>query len=221
MRTGLTMKDEAKVEKIYLVAVDPVDEVAGLGVDPGVAGLGTAVAPADDTRELVAAHEGTAGVSLAGVLAALGQTGADHRVGDVVLAVGVTAGVVADHGDVDLHELAGEAAALGGGSPAGDGADGSLVVLLHGPGQADGPDHGAAEVSGLLKVEDTDVVVDGPAVVVGVVVDPGDGNVLLVGVVGVEVVVADPDSESAGGLSRKENYEQLERREERTDPSQQ
>ena len=48
MRTGLTMKDEAKVEKIYLVAVDPVDEVAGLGVDPGVAWLGTAVAPADD-----------------------------------------------------------------------------------------------------------------------------------------------------------------------------
>ena len=48
MRTGLTMKDVAKVEKIYLVVVDPVHEVAGLGVDPGVAGLGTPVAPAHD-----------------------------------------------------------------------------------------------------------------------------------------------------------------------------
>ena len=53
MRTGLTMKDVAKVEKIYLVVVDPVDEVAGLGVDPGVAWLGTAVAPADDALKFL------------------------------------------------------------------------------------------------------------------------------------------------------------------------
>lgn len=54
---------------------------------------------------------------LAGVLATSVKTSADHGVSDVVLAVGVTAVVIRDHGDVDLHEGAGKAAALGGGAP--------------------------------------------------------------------------------------------------------
>merc|ERR1711874_516518 len=173
-------------ENVYLeaVGIDPVNKVAGLGVDTGVAGLGTAVTPADDSGQLVAAHEGTARVSLARVLAALLQSGADHGVSDVALAVGVAAVVVAHHGNINLHQDAGEAAAAAGGSPAGDGAHGAGGVLLSVVGNADGSNHAAAEVSGLLQVEDADVVGDGPAVVVLV-----------------EVVVAHSDSESAGGLS--------------------
>merc|ERR1719436_1864470 len=190
-------------KNVYLeaVGVDPVHEVAGLGVDTGVAGLGTAVVPADDSGQLVAAHEGTAGVSLAGVLAALLQSSADHGVSDVALAVGVTAVVVAHHGNINLHQDAGEAAAAAGGSPAGDGAHGAGGVLLSVVGNADGPNHAAAEVGGLLQVEDADVVGDGPAVVVLVEPHLGHSNVLLLGVVLVEVVVAHSDSESAGGLS--------------------
>ena len=188
---------------VYLVAVDPVDEVAGLGVDSGVAGLSTAVAPAHHSGQLSTAHEGTAGVSLAGVLAALLQTSADHGVGDVALSVGATAVVIAHHGDIDLHESAGQTATAAGGSPPGDGTQGPGVVLLSVIGQADGVNDAAAEVSGLLQVEDADVVGDGPAVVLGVEVDLGHGNVLLVGVVGVEVVVSNSDSQPAGGLSKE------------------
>merc|ERR1719436_438239 len=190
-------------ERVYLVAVvvDPVHKVAGLGVDTGVAGLGTAVPPADHSGELVAAHEGTAGVSLARVLASLIQSSADHGVGDVALSVGATAVIVADHGDVDLHEGAGQAAAAAGGAPAGDGAHGAGGVLLSVIGDADGSNHAAAEVGGLLQVEDADVVGDGPAVVVLVEPHLGHSNVLLLGVVLVEVVVAHSDSQPAGGLS--------------------
>merc|ERR1719182_1123101 len=179
---------------VYLVAVDPVDKVASLGVDTGVSGLGTAVSPAHHSGQLVAAHEGTAGVSLAGVLATLIQTSADHGVGDVALSVGATAVVIADHGDIDLHEDTGETATAAGGSPPGDSAGGAGAVLLSVIGQPDGVNDAAAEVGGLLQVEDA-------AVVLGVEVDLGHSNVHLVRVVRVEVVVANSDSQSAGGLS--------------------
>ena len=67
-----------------------------------VSRLRTPVAPGHDPRQLVAAHEGSAGVALAGVLAAGVQPGADHRVRDVGLAVGVPAGRVRNHGDGHL-----------------------------------------------------------------------------------------------------------------------
>ena len=46
------------------VRVDPVDEVACLGVDSGVAGLGASVSPADNSVKTESAHEGAARVSL-------------------------------------------------------------------------------------------------------------------------------------------------------------
>ena len=46
------------------VRVDPVHEVASLGVDAGVAGLGASVSPADDSVKTKSAHEGAARVSL-------------------------------------------------------------------------------------------------------------------------------------------------------------
>merc|ERR1711971_158796 len=88
--------------KTLHVGVDPVDEVGGLCVHSWVAGLGAPVSPRDNSGKLVAAHEWTARVSLAGVLAALVKTGTDHGVSDVVLSVGVTAVVVRHDRDVDI-----------------------------------------------------------------------------------------------------------------------
>merc|ERR550534_2151001 len=99
------------------VRVDPVDKVACLGVDSGVSGLGASVSPADHSVKTEAAHEGAARVSLAGVLATSIKTSADHGVSDVILSIGVTAVIVRDNGDIDLHELSGQAAALGCGAP--------------------------------------------------------------------------------------------------------
>ena len=46
------------------VGVDPVNEVAGLGVDTGVSGLGASVSPADNSIKTESAHEGATRVSL-------------------------------------------------------------------------------------------------------------------------------------------------------------
>ena len=86
------------------VVVDPVDKVAGLGVDTGVAGLGASIAPGHHSGQLVAAHEWAARVTLAGVLASLVQAGADHRVSDGAGAVGVTAVLVRHHGHGHLEQ---------------------------------------------------------------------------------------------------------------------
>merc|ERR1719431_1736727 len=182
------------------VAVDPVHKVGGLGVHPGVAGLSTPVSPGDHAGEFVAAHEGAAGVSLAGVLAALVEPGADHGVGDVGHAVGVAAVVVRDHGDGHLLEDPGEGAALGGGAPPGHDAAGALIVLLHGGGDGDGADVGA-HGDGALEGEHADVVVDGPAVVLLVQAHVRHREGLLVRVVLVEVVAADLHAELVGGHS--------------------
>ena len=58
--------------KVYLckfgenlhVRVNPVNKVAGLGVDTGVAGLGASVSPADNSVKTESAHEGATRVSL-------------------------------------------------------------------------------------------------------------------------------------------------------------
>merc|ERR1712176_42017 len=118
------------------VGVDPVDEVGSLCVYSWVASLSAPVSPRDNSGELVAAHEWTARVSLAGVLAALVKTGTDHGVSDVRLSVGVTAVLVRHNRDVDLLENTGKASTLRGGSPSGNSADGSLGVLFHAGGQA-------------------------------------------------------------------------------------
>merc|ERR1712115_621601 len=61
--------------------------------------------------------------------------------------------------------------------------------------------HRAAEVSCAIKFQKTDVVADGPGVILFVEHNLGDSNVSLVGVILVEVVVSNTDSEPAGALS--------------------
>jgi hypothetical protein len=101
------------------VALDEVEESTDVAVDTGVAGLGAALAPGDDTDKgaggVVA--DGTTRVTLAGVLATLIEASAEHGVGDLAGAVGRVARVAADDGDGDLEEVLGDAAALGGGAP--------------------------------------------------------------------------------------------------------
>merc|ERR1719209_2425577 len=183
---------------ILHVRVDPVDKVGGLRVHSGVAGLSAPVSPGDDSGELVAAHEWTARVSLAGVLAALVETSTDHGVSDVALSVGVTAVLVRHNRDVDLLEDASQAASLSGGAPAAHGADRALVVLLHAVGDADGANVGS-HADCAIKSKHADVVVDVEAVVVLVEPDLGHGEGLLVRIVLVQVVAAHLDSELGSG----------------------
>lgn len=82
--------------------VDESQEVSESDIDTSETGLSTALAPRNETLEnAVGVDDGAAGVSRAGVLATLGQAGAEHVVGDdaAVLAVARRA---RDDGDGDL-----------------------------------------------------------------------------------------------------------------------
>ena len=183
------------------VRVDPWNKVAGLCVDSGEARLGTPVSPGDDTVKTESTHEGSTRVSLARVLAAGIESSTDHGVGDVILAIGISAVIISDNGDIDLHQGASETASLRCGSPSRNGANVSIGIFLSITGDVDGANVAGAEVGILLEVQHADVVLDGPGVVVLVVVDGGDGDVSLVGVILVQVVASNSDSKSAGRLS--------------------
>ena len=180
--------------RLLRVGEDPVDEVGDLGVHAGVVGAGAAVAPGHDAGEVrgpgVVADEGAAGVTLAGVLAALGQAGADHGVLDLARAVGVTAGLVGHDGHLDPAEGTGGGAALGGGAPARDGAVAAGGVA--GRGEGDGLNE-VVEDEGRGELQEGDVVGDGPAAVVLVLDDLGQDDLLLVALVLVEVMLASDD----------------------------
>ena len=102
-----------------------------------------------------------------------------------------------------LHQSAGQTAALGGGAPARHGAHVAGGVFLTGGGDGDGVNHGAAQVSGAVQVEHADVIGDGPGVIFLVIEDLGHGDVSLVGILAVQVMASNPDSQSAGGLAEE------------------
>merc|ERR1719342_1422597 len=183
------------------VGVDPWDKVAGLGVDSWESWLGTTVSPADDSVKSESAHEWATGVSLAGVLATGIKTGTDHRVGDVILTISISAVIITDNWDLDLHEGTCQGSSLRCGSASGYGAHVSGGILLSRGWDSDGVDDGGAQVGALGEPEHADVVLDGPGVVVLVVGDGVDGDVGLVGIVLVQVVASNSDSQSAGRLS--------------------
>merc|ERR1719447_1355805 len=82
------------------------------GVDSWESWLSTSVSPADDSVKSESAHEWATGVSLAGVLATGVKTGTDHRVGDVILTISISAVIVTDNWDFDLHEGTGQGSSL-------------------------------------------------------------------------------------------------------------
>merc|ERR1719391_1494811 len=174
---------------------------AGLCVDSWESWLGTSISPADDSVKSRSAHEWATGISLAGVLATSIKTSTDHGIGNVILTISVSAVIITDNWDINLHEGTGQGSSLGCGSPSGDSAHGSGFVLLSRGWDSDGVNDGGAQVGAVGEPEHADVVLDGPGVVVLVVGDGVDGDVGLVGIVLVEVVASDSDSQSAGRLS--------------------
>lgn len=103
------------------VLVDVVDKVADSGVDTRETGLSTADTPRNDTLEdTVGVNDGAARVARARVLAALGEAGAEHVVGDTepLAAVVGLAGGAGDDGDGDLVQAGGDGVGvLAGGAP--------------------------------------------------------------------------------------------------------
>merc|ERR1719195_124200 len=146
---------------------------------------GTAVPPADPPGQGVPAilldHQGTAGVSLAGVLA--GVSSADHAGGDAPAVGRVTLRVGLDS-DVHLPQGGGLIAARGCCAPARHCRNLPGKVLAGGSGETGGADL-LSEGYGLGEGQDGEVVVQGAAIVVRVVRDGGESLL-------VEDVVIDP-----------------------------
>ena len=147
------------------VVVDPGYEVRDLCVDPRVSWLCTANTPGHDPRQLVPAHEGSSRVPLTRVLASFLQSSAQHRVSDLVHDVSNAAVVVRHHRDLDFLQDFPHTSPLAGRSPARHGAQppGLVLLPLHWQGQR--VYVGAGEVGGAFQLQQTDVILLGPAVV--------------------------------------------------------
>merc|ERR1719481_2113191 len=112
------------------ILIDPVNEVRGLSVDSRVARLSTAIAPGDNTRELVSTHEGATRVTLAGVLSSLGKTSTDHGVIYIIDTIGITAVSIRNNRDINLLQNSAKASSLSGGAPASDSAHSACIILF-------------------------------------------------------------------------------------------
>jgi len=171
--------------------------VGDLSIHARVVGTGTAVAPGHDAGQVggagVRAGKGAARVTLARVLAALGHSGTDHGVLNVVLDISIATLVVRHDGNGHLLQDTGGASSLGGGAPAGHDAvaRGSVTCLGKGNGG-----HELVEAQRLRQLEQGDVVADGEAVVVLVLDDLGEDDRLLVALIHVLVVLSSNDLRS-------------------------
>src|SRR5690606_13449817 len=103
-------------------------EAAYFGVDARIPRLRTTGSERHHADQRGTDHQRSAGVTLAGILPALGITRAHHAVGHEELAVGSPAVLVGVHRDVHLHQLVGLLATLGGGTPAQRRCDGARLV---------------------------------------------------------------------------------------------
>lgn len=84
------MKIKGFVAHHLQVLVDESQKVSESDIDTSEAGLSTALAPRNETLEnAVGVDDGAAGVSRAGVLATLGEAGAEHVGGDDVAVLAV------------------------------------------------------------------------------------------------------------------------------------
>merc|ERR1712212_949673 len=139
------------------VGVEPVNEVAGLGVNAGMMLLSTAIAPRHHSSKLISTHEWSARVALTGILAPLVIASADHRVLDIICAIIVATLLVRHHRHLHLLQSF---------------------------------SHMATHSRLVLQLQQADIVLNGPAVVVLMQDDRLYSNVLLVLIVVVELVVA-------------------------------
>jgi len=103
------------------VSGDPIAVERSISVDTGVAGVGTSVAPGDNTVKVSVKVERATRVTLARVDTTLSKTSADHAREDSTKTgvVTVASGSVVD-GDDDLQEDIRSGASSGGGAPSRD-----------------------------------------------------------------------------------------------------
>jgi len=165
--------------------------VGDLSVHARVVGTGTAVAPGHDAGQVggtgVRANHGAARVTLARVLAALGHSGTDHGVLNVVLAISIATFGVRHDGNGHLLEDTGGASSFRESAPAGHDAftRGSMTCFGKGNGA-----HVVVEGQRLRQLEQGDVVADGETVVVLVLDDLGQDDGLLVALIHIPVVLS-------------------------------
>merc|ERR1712212_1199291 len=171
------------------VGVEPVNEVAGLDVNAGMMLLSTAIAPRHHSSKLISTHEGSARVALTGILAPLVIASADHRVLDFICAIIVATLLVRHHRHLHLLQSLSQMATLGCGSPSGYCAHGSLIVFGVRLWQFTGLPM-VTHSRLVLQLQQADIVLNDPAVVVLMPDDRLYSNVLLVLIVVVELVVA-------------------------------
>lgn len=142
---------------------------------------GTSISPRDDTGKNVADNKWTAGVSLASIFSASGNTSAQHAVGDATRTVCGWAGRLANNLNVDSLQGGGKRAwTLGGGSPA-----------SYENGSTSGPagarrwkaysGYAAAQRQRRRQLQNRDVIIDDPVIVAGILVNPSDVDYLTTG----------------------------------------
>lgn len=148
---------------------------ANTSVDTGLSSCGAALAPGDETDQLLAGvDDGAAGVTLAGVLATGGKTSADHVGGDGRGAVVGTAGGAGNDGHINLLESGGQSGATGReSSPSSNSGGGAGSRVGAGGGQS-GVADGGARGEGGGELPDGNITVVGVGVVCGVDFDRGD-----------------------------------------------
>merc|ERR1712212_360930 len=145
------------IEKLHNlhITVDPINKVRGLGIHSRVASLSTAMAPRNNTGQLVSTHERATRVSLARVLSS--HSGTNHGVKNVLLSIRSTTVIIRDNWHINLLESSSQAASLRGGTPPSDSTHGSSRVLLATSGQGDCVNVLAGQVSTVSQSQDTDV----------------------------------------------------------------
>ena len=89
------------------MVIDPVSEVRNLSIDPKLARIGTAKAPADGSDQGLSVvvgripdEERTSAVALASIFPSLHDSSTEHVRGHVLVHLAAVA--VSEHGDVDL-----------------------------------------------------------------------------------------------------------------------
>lgn len=137
--------------------------LAKVGVDTGGTSSGTALTPRNNTELHTrgSVNNGATAVTLARVLATLGQSSAEHGGGDASRAVVGVAGGTGDDGDIDLEEVDGQGLTTGaGGAPASDGGTGASSRVGSGSSQLSIRD-GRAGWDRRCELQDGDIVVVG------------------------------------------------------------
>lgn len=161
------------------VLSDPVDVVWDRSINAGVIWTGTPTSPGDNSDQSATRVEGATGVSLARVLSTFWESSADHALDDFLLWVSALALSIVDEWDGDVLKNGSKRSTLTGGSPSSDNEVSAALLVL-------GWEFGSLDILvvkerfGVIKEEKSNVVGEGPAVVVLVNNDSDDLSLLFI-----------------------------------------